>query len=56
MGKVKLPKLPTYTVKSVRFPDSIIDDIEKEIAETNYSFSAFVVEAVKNALNDLKEN
>ena len=55
MGKFKLPKLPTYTVKSIRFPDEVIEDIEKEIAGTNYSFSAFVVEASKNALEDLKE-
>lgn len=54
MAKFKIPVANTSTVKSIRFPDEVIDKVEKAIKGQDCTFSAFVVEAVKNALEDLK--
>ena len=54
MKKFKVPeKLPT-TSKSIRFPNELIDEVEKIIQEKNCTFIAFVVEAVDTALNNMK--
>lgn len=53
--KFKIPVTPTSTVKSIRFPDEIIQRVEEAIQKYDCSFNAFVVEAVKNALDDLKK-
>lgn len=55
MRKFKIPSLPPTTSKSVRFPNDIIEDVENAIQGTNCTFSAFVVEAVRVALDNLKE-
>ena len=51
----KIPSLPPTTSKSVRFPNDIIEDVETAIQGTNCTFSAFVVEAVRVALDNLKD-
>jgi len=51
----KLPKIPTTENKSIRFPIAVIEEVEDAIRGKNSSFSAFVVAATKNALEDLKE-
>ncbi len=56
MQTFKLPKQEQYTIKSVRFPNTVIDRVDKVIKDTDYSFSAFVVTAVKYALDQLDEN
>lgn len=55
MRKFKIPSLPPTTSKSVRFPNDVIDEVELAIQGTNCTFSAFVVEAVRVALDNLKE-
>ena len=55
MKKFIIPKISTTRNKSIRFPDELIQEIEKLIEGTNCSFTAFVVEAVKVALENLKE-
>ncbi|MBR6519281.1 MAG: hypothetical protein IKT63_06385 [Oscillospiraceae bacterium] len=55
MGKFKIPKIPSSTNKSVRFPNDIIEEVETAIRGTDCTFSAFVVAAVRAALDDLKE-
>ena len=50
-----LPKTPTSTNKSVRFPNEIIDQVEEAIRGTNCNFSQFVIEATRVALENLKE-
>ena len=55
MRKFKIPSLPPTTSKSVRFPNVVIDEVELAIQGTNCTFSAFVVEAVRVALDNLKE-
>lgn len=56
MRKFKIPSLPPTTSKSVRFPNDIITEVENAIQGTNCTFSAFVVEAVRVALDNLKED
>ena len=55
MAKFKIPVVPTTTNKCVRFPDAIIENVEKAIRGTDCSFSAFVIEAVRIALLNLEE-
>lgn len=56
MKKFKIPSIPPTTSKSIRFPNDLIDDVENAICGTNCTFSAFVVEAVRVALDNLKED
>ncbi len=51
----KIPKPPTSTNKSIRFPNEIIDAVENAICGTDCTFSAFVIEATRVALESLKE-
>lgn len=55
MRKFKIPSVPPTTSKSVRFPNDIIEKVEASIQGTNCTFSAFVVEAVRVALDNLQE-
>ena len=50
MRKFQIPKIPTTTNKSIRFPDDVIAQVEEAIRGTECSFSAFVIEAVRVAL------
>lgn len=56
MRKFQIPSVPPTTNKSIRFPNNIIDEIETAIKGTDCTFSAFVVEAVRVALENLKED
>ena len=51
----KIPGVPPTTYKSVRFPNDMIEEIENAIRGKDCTFSAFVVAAVRAALDDLKE-
>lgn len=55
VGKFKIPSIPPTTNKSIRFPNDIIDEVETAICGTECTFSAFVIAAVRAALDDLKE-
>jgi metal-responsive CopG/Arc/MetJ family transcriptional regulator len=55
MKKFKIPEIPTARNKTIRFPEELIKEIEKLIKDTNCSFSAFVIEAVRVAVENLKE-
>ncbi len=55
MRVFKIPTLQTSTNKSVRFPDEVIERVEKAIMGTDCSFSAFVIEAVIVALECVEE-
>lgn len=55
MGKFKIPYNPPTTVKSIRFPNDLVEGIEEAIRGKECTFTAFVVEAVRMALEDLKE-
>lgn len=55
MRKFKIPSIPLTTSKSIRFPNDVIDDVEKAIEGKNCTFTAFVVEAVKTVLENMEE-
>ncbi len=56
MGTFRIPNIPPTTNKSVRFPNDVIDQVEEAIRGKDCTFSAFVVEAVRVALESLKED
>ena len=56
MKKFEIPKTPSTTSKSIRFPNDVIESVEAAIRGTNCSFSAFVIEAVCVALENLEES
>lgn len=55
MRKFKIPNIPPTESKSIRFPVDVISEVEEALQGTNCTFSAFVVEAVRVALDSLKE-
>lgn len=55
MRDFHIPKIPATTNKSIRFPNNVIDKVEEAIRGTDCTFSAFVVEAVRVALENLQE-
>ena len=56
MRKFKVPVVPATTQKSIRFPNDIIDEVEVAIRGTGATFSAFVIEATRVALESLRED
>ena len=56
MRKFKIPAIPPTTNKTIRFPNNLIEEIEKEITGKDCTFSAFVIEAVRVALDNLHED
>ncbi len=55
MARFKIPQPPSSTTKSIRFPNDMIAAVETAIQGTDCTFSAFVVAAVRAALEDLEE-
>lgn len=55
MRDFHIPKIPATTNKSIHFPNDVIDKVEEAIRGTDCTFSAFVVEAVRVALENLQE-
>ena len=55
MKKFKIPEIPITTNKCIRFPNNIIEEVESSISGKECTFSAFVIEAVRVALENLKE-
>lgn len=53
--KFKIPAVPPTTSKSIRFPNDLLARVEEAIKGTDCTFSAFVVEATRWALDDLEE-
>jgi len=59
MRKFKIPnvhKVPVPATKSIRFPTEVIEQVEEAIRGTDCTFTAFVVEAVRVALENLAED
>lgn len=55
MKKFQIPAVPPTTNKCIRFPNNIIEDVERAIKGKQCTFTAFVVEAVRVALDNLRE-
>jgi hypothetical protein len=56
MRKFKIPITPQSTNKCIRFPNDVIEEVENSIRGLDCTFSAFVVEAVRVALENLAED
>ncbi len=55
MGKFKIPSVPMTTNKTIRFPNDVVEAVEQMIQGKDCTFSAFVIAAVRAALEDLQE-
>ena len=56
MGKFKIPSTPATTNKTIRFPNDVIERVEVAIEGQDCTFSAFVIAAVKMALEEVENN
>ncbi len=56
MPGFRIPRQPSTTNKTIRFPNDLIEEIEAVIAGQECTFSAFVIAAARNALEELKQN
>lgn len=56
MKKFEIPSIPPTTSKSIRFPNDLIEKVENAISGTTCAFTAFVIEAVRVALENLEED
>lgn len=54
MAKFKIPSTPPTVNKTIRFPSNVVDEVEHAIQGKECTFSAFVIAAVRAALDDLK--
>lgn len=54
-SKFQIPRVEPTTYKSVCFPNSTIQAVKEVIAGKDCTFSAFVIAAVQNALDELAE-
>lgn len=53
MGRFQIPSTPPTINKTIRFPNDVVDAVEKAIQGKNCTFSAFVIAAVRAALEDI---
>ena len=56
VGKFQVPSTPPTVNKTVRFPSDVVEAVEREIQGKDCTFSAFVIAAVREALEDLKSS
>lgn len=56
MGNFKIPSTPPTINKTIRFPSDVIEKVERVIQGKDCTFSAFVIAAVRSALEDLEES
>jgi len=56
MGKFKIPENPPTVNKTIRFPNDVVESVEQAIQGKDCTFSAFVIAAVRAALEDLKNS
>lgn len=56
MGKFKLPETPPTVNKTIRFPSDVVNEVEAVIQGKDCTFSAFVIAAVRAALEGLQQN
>ena len=55
MKQFKIPSIPPTTNKCIRFPNDLIDEVNEQIKGKDCTFTAFVVEAVRTAIENLEE-
>lgn len=55
MGSFQIPSTPPTINKTIRFPSDVVEAVEQAIQGKNCTFSAFVIAAVRAALEDLEQ-
>lgn len=55
MNDYFIPKTPATACKTIRFPIDVIDQIEETIYGQDWTFTAFVVNAVKIILKEIEK-
>lgn len=50
----KIPSVPPTTNKTIRFPNDLIQDVEQLIQGKDCTFSAFVIAAVRAAVQEVR--
>ena len=55
MGSFQIPSTPPTTNKTIRFPNDVVEAVEQAIQGRNCTFSAFVIAAVRAALEDINQ-
>ena len=55
MGNFKIPTIPSTTNKTIRFPNDVVAKVENAIQGKECTFSAFVIAAVRAALEDIEK-
>lgn len=53
MKKFRIPNKPPTINKCIRFPEDLVEDVEKAIENKNCTFTAFVIAATKDAISKL---
>ena len=56
MGSFKIPTTPPTVNKTIRFPSDVVQQVEDAIQGKDCTFSAFVIAAVRAALEDLEND
>ena len=56
MGNFKIPSIPNTTNKTIRFPNDVIEKVENAIEGKDCTFSAFVIAAVRAAIEDISNS
>lgn len=55
MAKFEIPIQPPTVNKTIRFPNDVVQLVEEAIQGKDCTFSAFVIAAVRSALQDLED-
>ena len=55
VAKFEIPSTPPTINKTIRFPSDVVDKVEQLIQGKNCTFSAFVIAAVRAALDDIEK-
>lgn len=55
MSRFQIPSTPPTINKTIRFPSDVVEEVEKAIQGKNCTFSAFVIAAVRAALEEIHE-
>lgn len=56
VGNFQIPSTPPTTNKTIRFPNDVVEEVEQVIQGKNCTFSAFVIAAVRAALEDINQS
>ncbi len=51
----KIPSVPPTTNKTIRFPNDLIQEVEQLIQGKDCTFSAFVIAAVRAAVQEVRQ-